>query len=219
MSKTIAYIRVSDASKQDSSAQRASIGTYANNKGLNITEYREFHMSGSKTSKQERGINQMIADLESGDHVIVSDVARLGRDDMHALLNTITSITGQGASLHFAYSKSEITPNDTNDLSKIFITIGEAFAAVKFAQERSEKARTACQVRKAKGLHNGRQKGAKVKSKLDDHALVILELLDNGVKKTEILKQLEKAGATCSRAQLYRWIEKKAQGKGVKKAA
>lgn len=217
MNKTIAYIRVSDVTKQDSSSQQSAITSYAKEKNLIISEYREFNLSGSKTCREERGINQLIEDLNDGDNVIISDIARLGRDDTHALLNTITSITCKGASIHFAYSNTFIAPEDTNDISKIFIALGEAFAAVKFAEERSRKASEACKVRKTKGLANGRQKGAIVKSKLDDFACEIMSMIDSNTKKTEMISYLNERGLNVSRMQLYRWIDKKLGSKSIKK--
>ena len=215
--KTIAYIRVSDNKKQDSSTQRHAIANYAKDNGLLITEWREFHLSGSKTNTGSRGIDQLLLDLESQDKVLVSDVARLGRDNVHQVLNTITSITTKGAELHFCYSKTTITPDDTNDISKVFIAIGEAYAAVKFAEERSQKAKAACDRRKQSGLSNGRKKGAHIKSVLDDHAVFIIEQLDKGTPKTKILSMLEeKKGVKVARSRLYTWIEQRLGGRKIK---
>lgn len=214
-----AYIRVSDISKQDSSTQQHTIKSYADGHGFGIDKWSEFHMSGSKTTAKERGIDDLVAELKAGDIVLVSDVARLGRDSIHAVLHTITSITTKGASLHFCYSNTTIEPEDANDIAKVFIAIGEAYAAVKFAEERSAKAKAACERRKASGLTNGRKKGAEVRCKLDAHAIAIMGMLDNGLPKTRILKELEALGVKVSRARLYTWIDDKLEGKGINKTA
>ncbi|MCU8515526.1 recombinase family protein [Vibrio vulnificus] len=212
-----AYVRVSDITKQDSSTQCHTIEAYAKSQGFHIDHWRVFHMSGSKTTSKERGIDELKDELKEGDIVLVSDVARLGRDSIHAVLNTITSFTTKGVSLHFCYSKTTIEPQDANDVAKVFIAIGEAYAAVKFAEERSAKAKAACERRKASGLANGRKNGAKVKCKLDAHAVAIIGMLDSGLPKTRILKELEAMGVKVSRARLYTWIDDKLGSKGVKK--
>lgn len=205
--QNIAYIRVSDSKKQDSSAQRQVIGEYANKHKIIVTGWKEFNLSGSKTGVDERGITQMLSELEEGDKVLVSDVARLGRDNVSQIMNTITTVVSRGAEIHFCYSDSKITSDDKNDISKIFMLIGEAFAAVKFAEERSRKAKAACEVRRKKGLRNGRQKGEIVKSKFDAHAPFIINELEAGTPKTEILRKLEKRGVKGGRTAFYDWMK------------
>lgn len=211
----LAYVRVSDATKQDSSNQRHVIDTYAHEKGLNISKWSEFHLSGSKTSVKERGIEALLENLKEGDQMLVADIARLGRDSVHQLLNTITTITTRGATLHLCYSKTTIAPEDTNDIAKVFVAIGEAFAAVKFAEERSLKAKAACERRAKQGLHNGRQKGAQVVSKLDAHATFIIDELRKGTPKTKLLTKLKDRGVTVTRSRLYTWIDQRLDGLGV----
>ena len=205
--KNIAYIRVSDSKKQDSSAQREVISEYAKKHEIIITDWKEFNLSGSKTGVDERGITQMLSELTAGDKVLVSDVARLGRDNVNQIINTITGVVSHNAEIHFCYSDSKITSDDSNDIAKIFMLIGEAFAAVKFAEERSRKAKAACEVRRKKGLKNGRQKGEIVKSKFDEHAAFILNELSAGTAKTEILRRLEKRGVKGGRTALYDWMK------------
>ncbi|GIU31806.1 recombinase family protein [Shewanella sp. MBTL60-007] len=212
-----AYVRISDANKQDSSTQRKVISDYAKECGLKIDNWKEFHISGSKTNAKTRGIEDLVSSVENDDAVLVSDVARLGRDNIHAVLNTITSITTRGGALHFCYSKTTIAPEDTNDLAKVFIAIGEAYAAVKFSEERSLKAKAAHARRKSEGLSSGRKVGAEVKHKLDDHAVAIMGMIDSGIKKTTMIAELEKMGVVVGRATLYRWIDKRLAGRGINK--
>lgn len=205
-----AYIRVSDAKKQDASAQNKAIMTYCNENKYKIDRWFEFNLSGSKTSREERGITDLIDLVKAGDRVVVSDVARLGRDDIHQLVNTITSITTRGASIHFAYSKKHIGAEDANDISKMFIIIGESFAAVKMAQERSIKAKTAIKVRKEKGLRNGRRVGEIVKTKLDPYFFEIKTMRDTGKKVSEIMKIINaKSGLNVNISTYYRFINQR----------
>lgn len=205
----IAYIRVSDSRSQDSSTQRHAIEKYAQEFDITINEWQEFHLSGSKTNSKQRGVADLINSLMPNDEVIVSDVARLGRDNIHSVLNTITGITTKGASLHFAYSKTTITPGDTNDIGKVFIAIGEAYAAVKFAEERSAKAKAAIDRRRKAGLQVGRQPGTKVRSRLDEHRELIYAMLKRGISKTKIIETLHHAhGVSISRKAFYNWLNK-----------
>lgn len=208
MGKVYAYIRVSDIAKQDSFAQRKVIEDYAKENNLSSIEWLEHHISGSKSCRDERGIISLLDVLNIDDVVLVSDIARLGRDDIHSVINTITTITTKGASLYLCYSNTKIKPEDKNDLAKIFIAIGDAYAAVRFSEERSQKAKAAIIRRKSQGLHVGRKHGQVVKSKLDEHTSFILNHLDLGTKKSDILKLLLSKDVSVSRAQLYRWISK-----------
>ena len=208
MGKVYAYIRVSDIAKQDSFAQRKVIEDYAKENNFSSIEWLEHHISGSKSCRDERGIISLLDVLNNDDVVLVSDIARLGRDDIHSVINTITTITTKGASLYLCYSDTKIKPEDKNDLAKIFIAIGDAYAAVRFSEERSQKAKAVIVRRKSNGLHVGRKHGQVVKSKLDEHASLILNHLELGTRKTDILKSLLSKDVSVSRAQLYRWINK-----------
>ncbi len=205
-----AYVRVSDSAKQDSSTQRHAIVEYSKANDMNVTQWQEFHLSGSKTSARERGIEDLLNNIQSGDIVLVSDIARLGRDSIHQVLNTITSITTKGAEIHFCYSKTVITPKQQNDISSVFIAIGEAYAAVKFSEERSQKAKAASERRRLAGLHTGRPVGCVVKSKLDDHAAYIIDHLNKGTKKTKLVELLLKdKGVSITRLGLYKWLARR----------
>lgn len=205
-----AYVRVSDAQKQSSSTQRHVISEYATENNMTISKWYEFELSGSKTDSKARGIDSLLSELKPGDKILVSDVARLGRDNIHSLIHTITTITTKGAELHFCLSKTTITNADQNDLAKMFIALGEAYAAVKFSEERSLKAKAACKRRSEKGLHNGRKPGAVIRSKLDPHVALIKDRLDAGVPKTKIISELEKKhDCHITRSRFYSWLSQR----------
>ena len=211
----VAYVRVSDEKKQTSLTQKHVIYEYAEKRHLlPISTWHEFYLSGYRTTSCERGIDELISNLNPGDVVLVSDISRLGRESVHDLLHIITSITKKGCSLHLCYSRTVITPNDTNDISMIFLAIGEAFAAVKFSEERSRKAKAAIERRKLAGLQNGRKHGAIIKSKLDPHVALITKLLDNGESKASIFKiLLDQKGIKISRPGFNNWIDSRLGGK------
>lgn len=205
-----AYIRVSDAHKQSSSTQRHVISEYATANNMTISKWYEFELSGSKTNRQERGIESLLSELRPRDKVLVSDVARLGRDNIHSLTRVITTITTEDAELHFCLSNTKILPEDKNDLAKIFMAIGEAYAAVKFAEERSLKAKAACKRRSESGLQNGRKPGAIIRSKLDNHVALIKDRIDAGTSKAAILRELkDKHDCSVSRSRFYSWLDQR----------
>lgn len=206
MQKTIAYVRISDTQKQDPATQKSRITDYAVERKIIISRWVESHMSGSKTSREERGISELLTMLGQGDHLIVSDVARLGRTTLSDIIEIVTRFINNGVTLHFAYSSQQISPDDTNDIAKIFIALGEAFAAVKFAEERAQKAKAAIARRKMSGLANGRKHGAIVKSKLDKHELTIINLSSQNYSEYDIAKHLR-----LDRITLRRWKERREQ--------
>lgn len=199
-----AYVRVSDADKQNASTQKNRIKDYAIEHALIINDWQSFEASGSKTDRNFRGITALLDQLKSGDHILVSDVDRLGRTSISDIVEIITRIINTGATLHLCYSGNTIGPNDVNDLAKIFMSLGEAYAAVKGAQERSHKATAAAARRKHEGLPNGRKKGAFVASLLDGHESDIVRYKAEGLSEYTIAKQLEVARST-----LRRWIEQR----------
>lgn len=92
MAKTIAYIRISDANKQDSSTQKQRITDYATDNKIIISRWIETHLSGSKTSRDDRGISELLDILSHDDHLIVSDIARLGRTTLSDLVEIVTRL-------------------------------------------------------------------------------------------------------------------------------
>lgn len=200
MPKTIAYVRISDAHKQDSATQKQRIADYAKSQSIIIDSWYESALSGSKTTRAERGIEQILDLLQPGDSLLVSDIDRLGRTSISDLTEIITRIINGGATLHICYSNSTLSPADINDLGKIFITIGEAYAAVRFAHERSNKAKAAITRRRNQGLANGRKQGAIIRSKLDQHENTIINMASQGASEYIIAAEVG-----VERSTLRRW--------------
>lgn len=206
MQINIAYIRISDPHKQDPQTQRQRISDYAIANGIIISRLVESDLSGSKTTKTARGITEMLGVLKDGDNLIISDIDRLGRDSISDIIETVTRLINNGITLHLAYGNQQICPADKNDLAKIFITIGDAYAAVRFAKERAQKAKAAAQRRAAAGLSNGRKHGAIVTSKLDAHEPTIVLMRAEGVSEYVIAEQLN-----VDRLTLRRWQARRSE--------
>jgi DNA invertase Pin-like site-specific DNA recombinase len=206
MQINIAYIRISDPHKQDPATQRQRISDYAIANNIIITRWVESDLSGSKTTKSARGITEMLGVLKEGDNLIISDIDRLGRDSISDIIETVTRLINNGITLHLAYGNQQICPADKNDLAKIFITIGDAYAAVRFAKERSQKAKAAAERRLTAGLLNGRRPGAIVVSKLDQHEKTIVLMRSEGASEYAISEAL-----AVDRLTLRRWQKRRSE--------
>lgn len=208
----IGYIRVSDARKADGESQREAIKSYAAKRGLQISDWIEEHVSATKTELSDRKLSLLIASQQS---IVVSDITRLGRHKVMELIGSIGQIASYGE-LHLAYNDTIINSKNLDNAEILFTVIGQSFASAVEAQKRSERAKAGHAKRRAKGLTSGRQKGQKVKSKLDKHSAYILNLIDSKTSKAEILRKLNERGVSISRSRFYSWLE--ARGLHNKKA-
>ncbi|MEZ8270104.1 recombinase family protein [Vibrio splendidus] len=195
----IGYIRVSDSQRADGESQREAIKAYATKHGIQISDWIEEHVSATKTELSERKLYSLISSQQS---IIVSDITRLGRHKVMELVGAIGQIASYGE-LHLAYNDTIISSKNVDNAEIIFTVIGQSFASAVEAQKRSERAKAG----HAKGLSSGRQKGQKVKSKLDEHTAFILNMLDSDKSKTEVLRKLSDKGVQVSRSRFYSWLE------------
>ena len=202
MTQIIGYIRVSDSTKQDSDTQRHTITEYASNQGLVITDWVEENISGSKTTANERAISNLVATLSAGDHLICTEVSRLGREKALAVMSLIPDISEHGATLHLAYSEQAISPENADNAEILFTVVGASYVARQEAQKRAERAKAACNRRAAQGLSNGRQKGALVKSKLDEQEDRIIRALNDGESQAGLARELN-----VGRSTLINWLK------------
>ena len=186
--KYAAYIRVSDKNRGNGETQRADIEAYAKANKINISRWVEEHVSASKTDIEERQLMELV---NAGYSIVMTDVTRLGRRKVFDLLAVIGQICRYGE-LRLTYTNRIINETNCDDAETIFTMVGGSFAAVDEAKKRSQTV------------------GTDVRSKLDDHAAFIIKELKAGTQKTAILEKLEKQKSfKVSRAQLYRWIEKR----------
>ena len=194
--KTVAYLRVSTA-RQDAGSQRLAILEYARREGLNIDEFIEATAS-TRTSAKRRRLDQLMATLEPGDRLIVSELSRLGRSlgEVVAILDAIAS-----AGVVFVAIKENIRFERQRDIhTKVMTTMFALFADV----ERdliSERTREGLAKARASGAKLGRPKGALGVSRLDGREDEIRQFLTLGVSKSSIAKI---TGVT--RTTLYRFI-------------
>lgn len=95
---TVGYIRVS-TDEQDLSKQKHLLLEYAQHQRLIIDQFIEAEVSSRKTPK-ERRIEELVELLNSGDHLLVAELSRLGRN-MLETLNIITTLSERGIRITF----------------------------------------------------------------------------------------------------------------------
>ncbi len=95
---TVGYIRVS-TDEQDLSKQKHLLLEFAQQQHIIIDQFIEAEVSSRKTPK-ERRIIELSDLLESGDHLLVAELSRLGRN-MLETLNIITTLSERGIKITF----------------------------------------------------------------------------------------------------------------------
>ena len=95
---TVGYIRVS-TDEQDLSKQKHLLLEFAQQQRLIIDQFIEAEVSSRKTPK-ERRIEELLGLLKAGDHLLVAELSRLGRN-MLETLNIITTLSDRGIKITF----------------------------------------------------------------------------------------------------------------------
>ena len=185
MAKTIGYIRVS-TDQQDLQNQQHSILNYANKNALGKVEFIEVKMS-SRKKDEDRKIDELFETLQAGDHLIVSELSRIGRSVVN-VVTIVNQLIALGVNLHILKEQLFIKPNEQNPFTDFQINIFSAFAQL----ERdliSKRTKEALQARKAKGIKLGKPKGTIQSSIYDKDKEKIKELYNLGVTLTNISKK------------------------------
>lgn len=194
-SKTVAYLRVSTGD-QDLEKNKAAILALSNDKGLGKVHFVEEVISG-KSTWRNRKIASVLEELHKGDHLIVSELSRLGRSMLECM--EILSIASQkGISLYSVKGNWQL---DHSIQSKI-MAMAFSMAAEIERDLISKRTTEALRAKKAAGFSLGRPKGPG-KSKLDGYKIEIKALLNNGSTKKFIAARY---GTTP--ANLHNWLKK-----------
>ena len=182
--KTIAYLRVS-TDGQDLKNQKLEILDYAQKHSYTVNDWVEVKVSSRKSTK-ERLVDQLLARLQTGDCLIVSELSRLGRS-----VSQIIAIVDEliKKKVKVIIIKQSMVINGKNDIAtKTMITMFSLFAEI----ERdlvSERTKNGLNRAKAEGKLIGRPTG-NGKSKLDGKENDIQDLLRKGVSRNSIAKIL-----------------------------
>src|SRR5579859_2807425 len=113
--KTIGYISVS-TDKQNLSKQKHLLLEYAQQQKLVIDQFIEVEVSSRKT-QTERRITELSSMLEKGDHLLVAELSRLGRN-MLETLNIITGLSARGIRITFIRQPELSTHGSHRDLDR-----------------------------------------------------------------------------------------------------
>ena len=185
MGKTIGYIRVS-TDKQDLKNQQHSILTYANQKNLGNVAFIEVKIS-SRKKEEDRKIDELVETLQADDHLIVSELSRIGRSVVN-VVTIINQLIAKKVNIHILKEHLLIEPDKQNPFTDFQINIFSSFAQL----ERdliSQRTKEALQARKAKGIKLGKPKGTVQGSIYDKDKEKIKELHSLGVTLTNISKK------------------------------
>jgi len=193
---TIGYLRVS-TNDQDLEKNKMAILKLAHDKDLGKVKFVEEKVSG-KISWRKRKISNLVEDLKKGDHILISELSRLGRSMLECM--EILSIALQkGINIYAVKGDWKL---DGSIQSKI-IAMAFSMAAEIERDLISQRTKEALRARKAAGKPLGRPKGIG-KSKLDEFQPEIEALLNNGSTKRYIAKRYK-----TSEGNLYHWLKKR----------
>jgi DNA invertase Pin-like site-specific DNA recombinase len=185
LGKTIGYIRVS-TDKQDLRNQQHSILAYANQKNLGNVTFIEVKIS-SRKKEEDRKIDELLETLQADDHLIVSELSRIGRSVVN-VVTIINQLIAKKVNIHILKEHLLIEPDKQNPFTDFQINIFSSFAQL----ERdliSQRTKEALQARKAKGIKLGKPKGTVQGSIYDKDREKIKELYSLGVTLTNISKK------------------------------
>lgn len=192
MGKVVGYLRVSTAG-QDVGNQELEVRRFADTNGLKVDEWLRLEMS-SRRSTEERGLNELLARLGQGDTLIVAALDRLGRS-LSEIVRVVDELMNKGVC--FVSVKQGMRLNGSRDMTaKIQIAMFGLMAEI----ERdliSERTKSGLERARAEGKKLGRPSGLG-KSRLDDRAKEIADLLGKGVSKASIAKIVGVAAPTLS---------------------
>jgi DNA invertase Pin-like site-specific DNA recombinase len=181
--KTVAYLRVSTGS-QDLANQKMAVLDYARQKRFTVDRFVELQASSRKNPAQ-RGIEELLGSLATGDRLVVSELSRLGRS-LGQVIRIVDELVKR--KIGFVAIKEAIRFEGKQDMqTKVMIALFGLFAEVErdlISQRTKEGLATA----RAKGRLLGRPKGALGKSRLDGKEEEIRILLEKTVSKASIAK-------------------------------
>lgn len=195
MTQTIAYLRVS-TDEQDLKKNKADILHLANEKNLGRVQWVEETISG-QISWKKRKVAQVLANMGTGDNLIVSELSRLGRS-MLECMEILSIATEKKINLYAVKGNWQL---DGSIQSKI-IAMAFSMAAEIERDLLSQRTKEALAARKRAGVKLGRPQGIG-KSKLDKYRPEIEALLANGSTQKFIANRYQ-----TTEANLSRWIAK-----------
>lgn len=159
--KVIGYIRVS-SDKQDREKQEHLLLQYAQQHQLQIERFISVEMS-SRKSTRDRRIDELLANLDAGDTLLVAELSRLGRN-MFEVIDIINRLGGNGVEIVFIRQPELSTAGPHR---KLLLAVYSYFAEAEreFISIRTKQGLAAA---RAKGKKLGRPKGSRDKYRILD---------------------------------------------------
>jgi len=194
--RTVAYLRVSTR-EQNLEKNKADILLLAHRHALGHVHFVAETVSG-RVPWRRRKIAQVLADLQAGDRLVVSELSRLGRSMLECM--EILAMAAQKG-IHLYAVKGEWQLDGT--MQSTIMAMVFAMAAEIERELISQRTKEALRVKKAAGAKLGRPRGPG-KSKLDQYQPEIEALLANGSTQKFIAKRY---GTT--EGNLYNWLKKR----------
>lgn len=177
--QTVAYKRVS-AVDQNTARQLD---------GLTFDEVFEDKCSGGDRNRP--ALQAMLKHVRRGDTVVVHEISRLARDTAD-LLDLVKTLNGKGVTLKFMKENMTFTPEETNPMNQMLLTIIGSVAQFERAMI-NERRKEGQAVARAAGKHMGR------KSSLTPQQIATIQTrASNGENKSALAKEYG-----ISRATLY----------------
>jgi len=184
----VAYIRVSSVD-QNPERQLRTVGDCDR-------IFTDYEQGGADRLASRRQLEELIAYIREGDHVVVSSMDRLARSVMD--LNQLTRrITSKGATLQFATEQLAFLPRvDADPFAEFQMNLMGAFAQLERAMIRQRQAEGIAAAKK-RGVYKGRAKRLDV-----DQIREVRAQAAEGIPKARIARTYG-----VSRSTLYRYLE------------
>ena len=179
------YIRVS-THEQSLDSQKNLISRYCVDNKLMVDEWFELEIS-SRQSTAKRRIDELLAKLNIGDTILVSELSRIGRSIKETLNIIEAIIKDKEARLLVIKQNLDLNPNQKHNVTnKILITVFSMLAELErdFISDRTKEGLRA---RVAKGIKLGKPKGTLQKTMYDDNKQKIFDLYKLGVPLHKII--------------------------------
>jgi DNA invertase Pin-like site-specific DNA recombinase len=181
--KTIAYLRVSKDT-QDVNNQKLAILAFAQQQQMKIDQFISITVS-SRKSLSQRKISQLLASLEKGDCLIVSELSRLGRS-VGEIVTTVDHLVKHKVRLIAVKEGIDLLgPQELQ--TKVTVTLFSLFADIE-RELISLRTKEGLLAARAAGKKLGRPKGVLGRSKLDERKEEIEQLMRLGVSKSAIAR-------------------------------
>ncbi len=190
------YIRVS-TDKQSVENQRFEIEQYCRKYNFNVSSWIEETISGTKQPK-DRKLGKLLKDLNKDDILVCAELSRLGRNMfmIMSILNYCMENSIKVWTIKEGYKLG-------NDLTSKVLAFAFGLSAEIERELISQRTKEALARKKSEGITLGRPKGSKsAHYKLSGQECKIEELLDLGISKVQIAKQLG-----VNRNTLYRFLK------------